>query len=188
MLQNTLLITLLFLSTYSDLKFNKIPNKYTITASLLGLVTMTVLSGLDGLVSSFLGFLVGLLIFIVPFAFGAMGAGDVKLMAAIGAIKGGWFVLFTFFYAAMVGGLIALIYTITKRGLKGSFLLLASYILKPIVKLLYQMTHITRFLKIYGYFSNLESSHEKLYLPFAVPITIGAVLTLLDYAPGFLIR
>ena len=48
---------------------------------------------------------------------GGIGAGDVKLLAAIGAWKGTIFVLYTGVYGAIIGGLISLIILLRKNTL-----------------------------------------------------------------------
>ena len=45
---------------------------------------------------------------LIPYMLGGMGAGDVKLMGAIGALMGTSFVLNAFVYIALIGGLISL--------------------------------------------------------------------------------
>ena len=63
-----------------------------------------------GLLQGILGMFAGLAIFFLPFAMGGMGAGDVKLMGAIGALMGWKFSVMTALYSAIVGGVMVLIY------------------------------------------------------------------------------
>src|SRR5690554_6275886 len=91
-----LLFLLLVMSVYHDYRTQKIPNKITVPAIVAGVVLSTTYYGFSGLKASLIGFLVGFLIFLIPFIMGGMGAGDVKLMAAIGAVMGVKFVLWTF--------------------------------------------------------------------------------------------
>ena len=44
----------------------------------------------------------------IPFALGGMGAGDVKLMGVVGALKGPEFVWVAFLASAMAGGILAI--------------------------------------------------------------------------------
>lgn len=72
----------------SDLKSRKIPNYVTFPLMLYGLAYHGISSGLTGLGHSFLGILAGIGIFIIPYIFGGMGAGDAKLMGGAGALIG----------------------------------------------------------------------------------------------------
>jgi len=64
---------------------------------------------------SALGTAVGFGVLFVLFVLGAMGGGDVKLMAAIGAIKAYPFVVSSFAYSFLVGGFIAIAVLIWKQ-------------------------------------------------------------------------
>ena len=102
-------------SVYSDLKWRKIPNYLTLPAIVLGLVLNLLDKSWNGLAFSFLGFLIGLALFFLPFALGGMGAGDVKFLSAIGAFLGAKAVFNVFLYAGLAGGIIALYYIITQK-------------------------------------------------------------------------
>jgi prepilin peptidase CpaA len=67
------------------------------------------------LASSALGLAIGFLPLFIVFVIGGLGGGDVKLMAAIGAIKGYPFIVYALFYSGLVGGLLAII-TMIWRG------------------------------------------------------------------------
>ncbi len=92
-----------------DVRTGRIPNKITFSCMLVGLAINTVCSGFKGLCSACFGILVGVLLLIIPFALGGMGAGDVKMLAAIGAINGSEFVLQAFLFGAVAGGILALV-------------------------------------------------------------------------------
>ena len=74
-------------------------------------------AGLGGIKDSLLGLFLGVVLLILPFALGGMGAGDVKLLAAVGALNGPSFVLYTFLYGAIAGGILAVFYAL----LRGQF-------------------------------------------------------------------
>lgn len=97
-----------------DIKTNRIPNYITFPAIALGLILNSYFMGLDGFRNALVGMSVGTLLLIVPFALGGMGAGDVKLLAAIGALNGGIFAFHTFLYGAITGGLIAVVILLVK--------------------------------------------------------------------------
>ncbi len=76
------------ISGFFDVKERKIPNKITFTGIMVGVVINLITGGWTGLLLSIGGMLAGLAIFFLPFVMGGMGAGDVKLMGAIGALMG----------------------------------------------------------------------------------------------------
>ena len=109
-LVDIILVLVISLALYFDLKEGRIPNKITVTAAGTGLLYWSIAGGLNGLYESFLGGLVGLVILLIPFVLGGMGAGDVKFLAAIGFLKGIEFVLYTAAVMGIVGGIIAIYY------------------------------------------------------------------------------
>jgi prepilin peptidase CpaA len=117
LLINSLLITILVICLFTDLKNRKIYNKVIFP----GLVFAMVLNGLSGgwvgLLNSIEGFFIGLGILLIPYLMGGMGAGDVKLLGLVGALKGTVFVLYTSIYMALIGGLIALGILLFRKGL-----------------------------------------------------------------------
>jgi prepilin peptidase CpaA len=72
-------------------------------------------SGIDGLKSSGEGAALAMAILLPLYVFKGMGAGDVKLMAAIGALKGPEFLIYTFAWAAIFGGGMAMLGLIRSR-------------------------------------------------------------------------
>ena len=128
---NTLLLMLITASGFCDLKERKIPNRITFTGILIGIIFNIVTGGWSGLLQGIVGLLAGLSIFFLPFAMGGMGAGDVKLMGAIGALMGWRFSVMTAMYSAMVGGIMVLMYLLYTGKLR--------YTIK---KMLYSLIHL----------------------------------------------
>ena len=178
-----LLIFLLVMSVYHDYTSQKIPNKITFPAFLSGVLLSTIFFGIQGFMNSVVGFLVGFLVLLLPFILGGMGAGDVKLMAAIGAIKGAQFVLMTFIYTAIVGGVIAILYSVYKRGFVISFKLFSGFILAPVLRFFYRTTGQKKLIKWYGDIKKNEMNSDKIYIPYAIPISIGALLVFTNWIP-----
>jgi prepilin peptidase CpaA len=116
-----LLIILLIICVITDLRERKIYNAVLLPFSIMALVLQLITGGLSGLTSALLGMIVGLAILLIPYLLGGMGAGDVKLLAVIGGIKGIEFVLFTSLYMAMAGGIFALLILLFHKGLKARF-------------------------------------------------------------------
>jgi len=103
------LVPLAIIIIYYDVKYRRIPNAYVLAALISGLTLNTTINGLNGAASSLGGCVLAFILIFVLHVFGAMGAGDVKLFAAIGAVTGAHLVLPTFFVVVLTGGLLALI-------------------------------------------------------------------------------
>lgn len=95
-------------ATYTDLRSRRIPNWLVIPFFGAGVLVSCWFQGWHGLVQSLSGAGLGLLSFGVLFMMGGMGAGDVKLFAAIGAWIGPTQLLIALVLTALVGGAIAL--------------------------------------------------------------------------------
>lgn len=108
---------ILSISLYSDCRYRRIYNWVVLPAMLLGLLVHTGQNGLIGLRNSGEGLLLGLGLLLIPFLLGGMGAGDVKLLGAIGALKGPYFIWTAFLGTALVGGLLSLVVLIRARKL-----------------------------------------------------------------------
>ena len=92
----------------NDVRSARIPNRLTYTALLLALPLRTTLLGLSGLKSGAIGLLVAGGLFLLLFVMGAMGGGDMKLMAAMGAWVGSTQVVRLILVAALAGGVLAI--------------------------------------------------------------------------------
>lgn len=106
-MQDMVLAVMLLICLISDLKERKIYNIVLLPALLYGFINNLAAGGWPGLIQSLLGFALGLSILLIPFAMGGMGAGDVKLLAVIGAIKGPLFVFYSALGMGLAGGIIA---------------------------------------------------------------------------------
>jgi prepilin peptidase CpaA len=104
-----LLIATLIICCITDLKVRKIYNKVIFPILFSVFLLHLILNGFTGLKVSILGFIAGIIILIIPFVLRGIGAGDVKLLALIGAIKGSGFAFNTALYMFMIGGIIALV-------------------------------------------------------------------------------
>jgi len=87
----------------------KVPNWLTIPMIASGLVFSFAVAGWQGLGWSLLGTIVGLILLLIVYSIGGMGAGDVKLLAGIGAWMHVEHTFWIFIATTVVGGIMALI-------------------------------------------------------------------------------
>jgi len=145
-----LLITLI-IAVITDLKTRKIYDKLTIPVAVIGLILNGVFFQFAGIKNSAIGWVVGVAIFMM---FG-LGGGDVKLMGAVGALKGWLFTLTSIMYIGIAGGIIVVIYLIWK----GEML----------------KTLINSYNMIFKRSEFKKEENKKIYLPYGPMILIGIV-------------
>src|SRR4051794_29153465 len=102
-----LLIPLAVIITYYDVRYRRIPNAFVLATLLSGLIVNIISGGLQGAITSLGGCLLAFTLMFILHVFGAMGAGDVKLFAAVGSVTGAQLVLPTFFVVILTGGVLA---------------------------------------------------------------------------------
>ncbi|MFB9330695.1 prepilin peptidase [Paenibacillus aurantiacus] len=115
---NAILLLVLALCVVTDLRSRKIYNKVIAPALLLAAVLHIATAGWGGLLHMLVGLGVGLAILLIPYLLGGMGAGDVKLLALVGALKGAVFVLTASVYMALAGAVMALAIVLFKNGFR----------------------------------------------------------------------
>jgi prepilin peptidase CpaA len=104
-----------------DLKTRRIPNLLTFGAAGAALIFHGISGGVSALGYAALGWLVGALVFIVPFALRGLGGGDVKLLAALGAWLGTGDVLWLALYTGVAGGVMAIVVATSTGYLRKAF-------------------------------------------------------------------
>lgn len=119
---NGYLFLLLTVSSILDFKYQKIPNFLTFPSMIIGLGSAFLYAGKSGFLFSLAGLALGIFLLIIPYALGGMGAGDVKLLGAVGSFLGPGGVFISFLLTAMAGGLYAIFIILYHRSLfKGYF-------------------------------------------------------------------
>ncbi len=110
------LFTLLIVAAYTDMTAGKVYNWCTFPALLLGLILNYWIGGTfagpPNLFESMVGMAMGFGFFVIFYFPGLVGGGDLKLVTAIGALKGWKFLLSALLYTSIVGAVLAVLYLI----------------------------------------------------------------------------
>ena len=146
-----------------DVRSARIPNQLTYSSLLAALMLRTALLGLSGLKSGALGMLVAGGLFLLLFVLGAMGGGDMKLMAAVGAWVGSTQVMTLILTAALAGGVLAIGRMIFSKAVGQT--------LRNTMHLIYY--RVTSGLQQHPELNVQSSSSQR--VPFGVAIAVGAL-------------
>jgi prepilin peptidase CpaA len=110
------------MASVSDVRSARIPNVLTFGATAAALVYLFASDGWSGLAGAGEGWALGVLLFLPFFVLGGLGAGDVKLLGAMGAWLGPSEVFWVAVYASMAGGIMALTVALATGYLKQAVL------------------------------------------------------------------
>lgn len=105
MVLDTVVVAVALVSIATDLYRRRIYNIVLFPAIVFALVYRAVTAGWMGLAEGVTGLGAGMALLILPYLAGGVGAGDVKLLGAIGACGGPLVALYTFLAGAVLGGL-----------------------------------------------------------------------------------
>jgi prepilin peptidase CpaA len=163
------LVPLAVLVAYHDVRYRRIPNPFVLATLLIGLILNFSLGGLTGGLNSLGGCVLAFILMFLLHVFGAMGAGDVKLFAAIGSVIGAQLVLPTFVVVVLTGGVLALV-SVIRSGVLGTTM---HRVLQIFVGLLpgWQMPKFS------------VPADRRLTIPYGVAITVGAIIATAIFRP-----
>jgi len=116
-----LLILLVAAASFFDIRKHKIPNWLTIAGVVLAVALNTFLFETVGLWYSLKGLGVAFAVYFILYLLRGMGAGDVKLMAAVGAAVGTYNWLGILFCTALIGGVAGLVLALSKGRMRRTF-------------------------------------------------------------------
>ena len=105
----------LVFASVTDIRNHRVPNWLTFSGMVVGLASYFLTGGFGGLLFSAEGLILGFALLIPFYMAGGMGAGDVKLLAAVGALLGPFGVMKAFLCTALVGGAYAIILLAVSR-------------------------------------------------------------------------
>jgi prepilin peptidase CpaA len=161
---NADLILVLMISVITDLKSRKIYNKVIFPGLAAAFTIHFLTGGWVALGQAVIGCFIGFGVLLIPYLLGGMGAGDVKLLAVVGALKGAYFVLAASVYMALIGAAIALAVLLCRKGTGAR--------LKQIAFVLYGLRYGVK-IPLFVEKSSLSAAY-----PYGVAIAGGVVLCL----------
>lgn len=100
---------LLIAGMVTDARHRRIPNLITVSAAVLCMLLHTVVGGVDGLINSAAGMVIGLLVLMPFYVFRMVGAGDIKFLASLGAYLGMGLILQATLVGVLLAGLSSLV-------------------------------------------------------------------------------
>lgn len=158
----------LLLGSWIDYSQRRVPNWLNATLAAAGFVAQGYYFGWHGILTGLGGLAVGIGVLIIPWLMHGMGAGDVKMMGAIGVWFGAPMTLASFVAGALVGGLIALVMILTEGKLRYAWANMGLIL----AKCSHRDTMFSEFAsaRSFGQTSSL--------LPYGIPLTIGSLLVL----------
>jgi prepilin peptidase CpaA len=160
---NYLLVALLATSAVSDVRANKIPNIVTVLFAVTAVAVHSFNRGFDGLLLSIAGLAVGIGLLLIPYLMGGMGAGDVKLMGAVGSFLGAKATFEAFLLVALLGGIYSVALILIRRDVfKGFF--------SGKIILLSSMVMLKQYVPL-----RMETSGHKPRLKYGVAIALGTI-------------
>lgn len=151
------------IAAITDFREHRIYNKLLGPAFVIAIVLHTYFNGWIGLRESLLGAFIGFLILLIPYFLGGIGAGDVKLLAVIGAFGGVHFVITSFLYGAIVGGIISIGLLVRRGDLRAA---------------------LYRFLLFYPLRIKIDKQNKQVYeaqnekFPYGIAIAFGTLLAM----------
>ncbi|HEY0321876.1 MAG TPA: A24 family peptidase [Pyrinomonadaceae bacterium] len=159
-----LLIPLAVIITYYDVRYRRIPNAFVLATLISGVTVNSIFGGWQGVLASLGGCALAFILMFIMHVFGAMGAGDVKLFAAIGSVTGAAYIFPMFLIVILTGGLLAVVSAFRARAVRST----ALRVLQILVGLLpgWQMPRFA------------VPADRRLTIPYGVAITLGSIITL----------
>ena len=163
-----ILIPGILLASWIDYSQQRVPNWLNLALIVVGFGVQGAFFGWSGMVVGFWGLCTGFGLLIIPWMMHGMGAGDVKLMAAIGVWIGPTLTFYSFALGALVGGAAAVVMILASGRLHMAYVNLTTIMTKCSSRqtLFSEMGSA----KSFGATSQL--------LPYGVPLTAGTLFVL----------
>lgn len=163
--QVRLVCVVLVVAAYIDGRQLRVPNWLTYPMVFSGLVYSTWTGGWSGLGDGLLGMFVGLGCLLPLYAVGGMGAGDVKLLAGVGAWLGATVTFYAFCVSTIVGAVMAVAMVLYRGALAKHY-----YQLQLILSEWMTIKNPRELSRIAA-----ERKPRMLLLPYGIPICVGSI-------------
>lgn len=164
-----MLIPAILYASWIDYKEKRVPNWLNAAIAVAGFAVQGAFFGWAGVATGLWGLLVGFGVLIGFWLMHAMGAGDVKLMAAIGVWFGPMMTLVAFCLGALIGGVIAMV-----------MIFCAGKFWHAMANFQTIVTKTRRMETLFGDYASAKSFGDtSQLLPYGVPLTIGSIFILL---------
>ena len=170
-----LLIPGILLASWIDYSQRRVPNWLNLALILTGFAVQGMFFGLSGLSMGFWGMLTGFSLLIVPWLMRGMGAGDVKLMAAIGVWLGAGLTFYSFCLGVMIGGVMAVAMILSSGRLKAAC--------NNMGVIMAKCSSPKTMFSDYGSVKSFGKSTQ--LLPYGVPLTMGTLIVLFNEMFGW---
>ena len=184
MLMITILIALLFIAAWQDCRGYRIRNSLVMLGALLGIFLNSIIPTGLNFYDSLAGLGVGLLLLLPLYLLRMMGAGDVKLMAMVGAFLGPHATMTALLYVLIAGGLLSIAVTCYRGMLKKMLLGIQLSFNEFFVNLSAPKSERSISLtSTYGFSNRLNDSSAK--IPYGVAIAVGTMIYLITDAINY---
>jgi prepilin peptidase CpaA len=100
---------------WNEYYYGRLPNVLTLGGAVVALILNICLGGWGGLLNSLWGGLLGFLFLLIPFLLRSAGAGDVKMLAAVGLLVGYPLILYVLTLSSVIGMVMAIWVILTRR-------------------------------------------------------------------------
>jgi len=165
------------LAAWQDIRNYRIKNSLVFTGALIGIFLHVVLPTDLNFYDALLGWMVGFLVLLPLYLLRAMGAGDVKLMAMVGAFLGPEAILIALLYVLVTGGVLSICVALFRRNLGKLFI--------SVQMLMYEfMTNLItpgskRTVPLTESLSVNERLEDSVKMPYGLAIAVGTLLFLI---------
>jgi prepilin peptidase CpaA len=166
--------TLVFaaLCVANDLRARRIPNLLSGLGMVAGVALNTAVFGTAGLVASLVGLVVMVVVLLAPFALGGLGAGDVKMMGAIGAFLGLAVGAQALLFGAVLGGALMVLHLVRLGRLRATLENVGTMAAASLATRSIEPLRVS------------ADQPDAVTLPYSVPLALGTVAALV-FSGGF---